>query len=70
VIDAPLDQTFVFFSKAANLGVITPAAMRFSIQGQPPPMAAGAVIAQIGRPPRGGEHRHRASSPKSHRPQH
>ena len=44
VIDAPLDQTFAFFSTAANLGVITPAAMRFSIQGQPPPMAAGAVI--------------------------
>ena len=42
VIDAPLDQTFAFFSKAANLGVITPAAMRFSIQGQPPPMAPGA----------------------------
>ncbi|MBM4194955.1 MAG: TIGR01777 family protein [Gemmatimonadetes bacterium] len=44
VIDAPLDQTFAFFSKAANLGVITPAAMRFSIQGQVPPMAAGARI--------------------------
>ena len=44
VIDAPLDQTFAFFSKAANLGVITPAAMRFSIQGRVPPMAAGAVI--------------------------
>ena len=44
VIDAPLEQTFAFFSKAANLGVITPAAMRFSIQGRVPPMAAGAVI--------------------------
>ena len=44
VIDAPLDQTFAFFSKAANLGVITPAAMQCSIQGQPPPMAAGALI--------------------------
>jgi ligand-binding SRPBCC domain-containing protein len=44
VIDAPLDQAFAFFSKAANLGVITPAAMRFSIQGQAPPMAAGAMI--------------------------
>ena len=30
VIDAPLDDTFAFFSKAANLGVITPAAMRFA----------------------------------------
>jgi uncharacterized protein len=44
LIDAPLEQTFAFFSKAANLGVITPSAMRFSIQGQVPPMAAGAVI--------------------------
>ena len=44
VIDASLKDTFAFFSKAANLGVITPAAMRFSIQGQVPPMAAGAVI--------------------------
>ena len=44
VIEAPLEDTFAFFSKAANLGVITPAAMRFAIQGQAPPMAAGAVI--------------------------
>ena len=44
VIAAPLEETFAFFSKAANLGVITPAAMRFAIQGQVPPMAAGAVI--------------------------
>jgi uncharacterized protein (TIGR01777 family) len=44
VIDAPLDQTFAFFSKPANLGVITPAAMSFSIQGQVPPMATGAMI--------------------------
>lgn len=44
VIDAPLEETFTFFSKAANLGVITPATMRFSIQGQVPPMATGATI--------------------------
>ena len=44
VIDAPLEDTFAFFSKAANLGVITPAAMSFSIQGQVPPMATGAMI--------------------------
>jgi len=44
VIDAPLDQTFEFFSKAENLGVITPAAMSFSIQGEVPPMATGATI--------------------------
>ena len=44
VIDAPLAETFAFFSKAANLGLITPAAMAFSIQGQGPPMAEGARI--------------------------
>jgi uncharacterized protein (TIGR01777 family) len=44
VIEAPLEDTFAFFSKAANLGVITPAAMQFSIQGQVPPMATGATI--------------------------
>ena len=44
VIEAPLEDTFAFFSKAANLGVITPAAMSFSIQGQAPPMATGALI--------------------------
>ena len=44
MIDAPLEDTFAFFSKAANLGVITPAVMSFSIQGQVPPMATGAMI--------------------------
>ena len=44
VLDAPLDATFGFFSKAANLGLITPAAMRFTIQGQVPPIASGATI--------------------------
>jgi uncharacterized protein (TIGR01777 family) len=44
VIDAPVEDTFAFFSKAANLGQITPAAMRFSIAGQVPPMAYGAAI--------------------------
>ena len=44
VMDAPLAETFAFFSKAANLGLITPAAMKFSIQGQVPPMATGAMI--------------------------
>jgi ligand-binding SRPBCC domain-containing protein len=42
VIDAPLAETFAFFSKAANLGLITPAALAFSIQGQAPPMSQGA----------------------------
>ncbi|MEO8258871.1 MAG: TIGR01777 family oxidoreductase [Acidobacteriota bacterium] len=44
VVAAPLADTFAFFSKAANLGLITPAAMKFSIQGQAPPMARGATI--------------------------
>ena len=44
VVDAPLEKTFAFFSKAANLGLITPAAMKFAIQGQIPPMAKGATI--------------------------
>jgi len=44
VIDAPLEQTFEFFSKAENLGVITPAAMSFSIQGEVPKMVTGATI--------------------------
>jgi uncharacterized protein (TIGR01777 family) len=44
LIDAPLPETFAFFSKAANLGLITPAAMKFSLQGGAPPMAQGARI--------------------------
>ena len=44
LINAPIEDTFAFFSKAANLGVITPAAMGFSIQGKVPPMATGALI--------------------------
>ena len=44
VVNAPLEETFAFFSKAANLGLITPSAMQFSIQGQVPPMAQGAAI--------------------------
>ena len=43
-MDAPLAETFAFFSKAANLGLITPAAMKFSIHGEIPPMATGAAI--------------------------
>lgn len=44
VVDAPLEETFAFFSKAANLGLITPPAMGFAIQGAIPPMAPGARI--------------------------
>ena len=35
-IDAPLAQVFSFFSKPQNLGVMTPADMRFQIVGQVP----------------------------------
>ena len=44
VIHAPIDDAFAFFSKAANLGLITPASMRFRIDGQVPPMGEGAII--------------------------
>ncbi len=44
VVNAPLEETFAFFSKAANLGLLTPAAMRFSIEGRVPPMTRGATI--------------------------
>jgi hypothetical protein len=44
VVDAPLDETFAFFSNAANLGLITPAAMKFSIQGSVPTIVQGARI--------------------------
>jgi uncharacterized protein (TIGR01777 family) len=43
-INARVDQAFAFFSKAANLGLITPAAMRFHIVGHVPAMAEGAII--------------------------
>jgi uncharacterized protein len=44
VVNAPVGEAFAFFSKAANLGLITPAAMMFRIVGQVPPMAEGAII--------------------------
>jgi hypothetical protein len=44
VLKAPLNEAFAFFSKVANLGLLTPAAMRFRIVGQVPPMAEGAII--------------------------
>lgn len=36
VLDAPIKQVFDFFSRAENLGIMTPDALSFSIQGQPP----------------------------------
>jgi uncharacterized protein (TIGR01777 family) len=44
VVNAPLEQTFAFFSKAANLGLITPASTRFTIQGEAPSIHEGAEI--------------------------
>ncbi|HEX3704802.1 MAG TPA: SRPBCC family protein, partial [Vicinamibacterales bacterium] len=44
VINAPIEQAFAFFSKATNLGLTTPASMRFRIVGRVPPMAEGAII--------------------------
>jgi len=44
VLDAPMGEVFGFFSKAENLGLITPAAMKFTIRGAVPEMAAGAAI--------------------------
>jgi len=44
ILNAPLDETFAFFSKAENLGLITPASMRFSIQGPTPTLAEGTTI--------------------------
>ena len=44
IVDAPLLETFAFFSKAENLGLLTPAAMKFSIQGAVQAMQAGRTI--------------------------
>jgi len=43
-INAPADRTFAFFSKAENLGLLTPASMKFSIDGIAPAMQTGSVI--------------------------
>ncbi len=44
IVDAPLAETFAFFSKAGNLGLLTPSPMKFSIQGAVPVMEAGRTI--------------------------
>jgi uncharacterized protein (TIGR01777 family) len=44
VINRPIDEAFAFFSKPGNLGLITPAAMKFRIVGRVPSMAEGAII--------------------------
>jgi len=44
VIPRPINEVFGFFSEAANLGVMTPADMRFEVLGDPGPMARGLTI--------------------------
>jgi uncharacterized protein (TIGR01777 family) len=44
VIDAPLDKVFAFFSRAENLGLFTPAAMRFEIQSGAAAITNGSTI--------------------------
>jgi hypothetical protein len=44
VVNAPIDETFAFFSKAENLGLLTPAAMKFSIDGVAPTLQTGTTI--------------------------
>jgi uncharacterized protein len=43
-VNAPLDETFAFFSKAGNLGLLTPASMKFSVQGVPPAVGENTTI--------------------------
>jgi hypothetical protein len=44
IVDAPIDEAFAFFSKAENLGLLTPASMRFAIDGAAPSIREGAEI--------------------------
>jgi uncharacterized protein (TIGR01777 family) len=44
VVNAPIDQAFAFFSRAENLGLLTPASMKFSIDGVAPALQTGSVI--------------------------
>jgi ligand-binding SRPBCC domain-containing protein len=43
-VAAPVAETFPFFSKAENLGLLTPASMRFSLAGPPPEIAENTPI--------------------------
>ncbi len=46
LLDAPLDEVFEFFSRAENLGVITPPTLTFEMRSPPPDrMAAGVELA-------------------------
>ena len=44
VVDAPLAETFAFFSRAENLGLITPAAMQFTLTRAAQPITEGAQM--------------------------
>jgi ligand-binding SRPBCC domain-containing protein len=43
-LDEPPNEVFAFFSEPANLGLLTPAAMRFRIEGESPALREGATI--------------------------
>jgi ligand-binding SRPBCC domain-containing protein len=43
-LHAPVDRAFAFFSRAENLGLLTPTAMQFSIAGDAPAIAEEATI--------------------------
>lgn len=43
-IDTPLEKAFSFFSKAENLGLLTPASMKFAIRGEVPTVGEDAII--------------------------
>jgi uncharacterized protein len=44
MINAPVHEAFAYFSKPANLGLLTPAGLRFDLRGQVPVMREGAII--------------------------
>ena len=44
LVNAPVEKTFEFFSKAENLGLITPSSMGFLITKQPPSIAENVLI--------------------------
>ena len=44
LVDAPLGDTFAFFSRAENLGLITPASMQFALTSPAPSIAEGSTM--------------------------
>jgi hypothetical protein len=54
LVEAPVEKTFLFFSQAQNLGMLTPSAMRFSIAGPVPAIDENTTIEyrlRVGRLP-------------------